>query len=95
MKENIIHLIQDDIKISKLISNLQNLGISACNYYLNNSRVIFNLMGIPIEEETQDLYHRMIELGSDAGEYNSSSKNVEELAEDIYSFLKIMEMKLK
>ncbi|MCO5259675.1 MAG: hypothetical protein M9916_05980 [Crocinitomicaceae bacterium] len=52
-------------------------------------------MGIPIEEETQDLYHRMIELGSDAGESNSSSKNVEELAEDIYSFLKITEMKLK
>lgn len=94
MKENIIHLIQDDIKISKLISNLQNLGISACNYYLNNSRVIFNLMGIPIEEETQDLYHRMIELGSDPGEYNSSSK-IEELAEDIYGFLRVMEMKLK
>lgn len=45
MKTNILRLIQDDIKISRLIGVLEQLDISANSYYLGNSAVIFFLYG--------------------------------------------------
>lgn len=65
MKENIIRLIQDDIKISRLVNALESLNISAYQYNLGNVKVIFSLMGIPEDEEKSEIYFKMIERGED------------------------------
>jgi len=47
MKNHIIRLIKDDIKITTLILSLEILNISAPDHYLGNSTIIFDLMQIP------------------------------------------------
>jgi hypothetical protein len=83
MKTNIISLIQDDIKISRLIGLLENLAISANSYYLGNFTVIFSLMEITDSEENRESYHCLVEQGEDLDKYGSPEK-VKELAEEIY-----------
>lgn len=83
MKTNIISLIQDDIKISRLIGLLENLAISANCYYLGNSKVIFSLMEITDNEENRESYHFLVERGEDLDKYDSPEK-VKELVEEIY-----------
>lgn len=89
MKTNILRLIQDDIKISRLIGVLEQLDISANSYYLGNSTVIFSFMGIADNEHNQELYHRMVEQGEDLEKYLAPAK-VKELAEEIYKQLLVL-----
>lgn len=89
MKTNILRLIQDDIKISRLIGVLEQLDISANSYYLGNSSVIFSFLGIPDNEHNQELYHRMVEQGEDLDKYLAPVK-VKELAEEIYKQLLVL-----
>lgn len=89
MKTNILRLIQDDIKISRLIGVLEQLDISANSYYLGNSTVIFSFLGIADNEQNQELYHRMVERGEDLDKYLSPA-NVKELAEEIYKQLLVV-----
>ncbi|MGV3609850.1 MAG: hypothetical protein ACO1N0_02805 [Fluviicola sp.] len=83
MKSNIIRLIKDDIKISRLVNTLERLQVSAHQYSLGNSGVIFSLMGVPAEEQNLDLYYKLIEQGEDVTKYNTNEK-IEELAEEIF-----------
>lgn len=87
MKKNIVLLISDDIKISTLVNMLESIGISAYNYYLNNSKVIFSLMGIPLKDETQDFYYKLIELGINIQKDHTLTER-KKLAEEIYTSLK-------
>lgn len=89
MKTNILRLIQNDIKISRLIGVLEQLDISANSYYLGNSTVIFSFMGIAENEHNKDWYHLMVEQGEDLDKYLSSAK-VKELAEEIYKQLLVL-----
>ncbi|MNK12768.1 hypothetical protein D3C87_308440 [compost metagenome] len=85
---NIVRLIRDDIKISRLINTLEQLNVSAYQYTLGNSKVIFSLMGIPDEEQNFEIYYKMIEQGEDLTKYDSNEK-IEELAEDVFKQLMI------
>lgn len=89
MKTNILRLIQDDIKVSRLIGVLEQLDISANSYYLGNSTVIFSFMGIADNEHNQELYHHMVERGEDLDKYLAPEK-VKELAEEIYKCLLVL-----
>lgn len=61
MKHHIIQLIKDDVKVTQLIQTLQKLDISAGQYYLCNSSVIFYLMGILDDEPMLEKYSGLIE----------------------------------
>jgi hypothetical protein len=89
MKRNMILLIRDDIKISRLINTLEQLNVSARHYHLSNSTVIFSLMGIPEEEPNLEIYYKMIEQGADLDKYDSNEK-IEELAEGIFKQLMVV-----
>ena len=86
MKKNIIRLIQDDIKISRLVNALERLNISAYQYSLGNSKVIFSLMGIPEDEQNSEIYFKMVERGEDVTKYDTIEK-IEELSEEIFKQL--------
>lgn len=85
---NIVRLIRDDIKISRLINTLERLNVSAYQYTLGNSKVIFSLMGIPDEEQNFEIYYKMIEQGEDLTKYDSNEK-IEELAEEVFRQLMV------
>lgn len=87
MKKNIVLLISDDIKITTLVNTLEDLDISTYEYYLSNSKVIFNLMGIPLKDETLDFYFKLIEFGVNIKKENASIER-EKLAKEIYTSLK-------
>ncbi len=89
MKSNIVHLIRDDIKISRLIDTLERLNVSARLYHLSNSKVVFSLMGIPEEEPNLEIYYKLIEQGADLDKYDSNEK-IEELAEGIFKQLMVV-----
>lgn len=89
MKTNIISLIRDDIKISRLIDTLERLNISAHQYNLGNSKVVFSLMGIPEEEPKLEIYYKLVEQGADLEQYDSNEK-IEELAEGIFRQLMVV-----
>jgi hypothetical protein len=88
MKKNIIQLIKDDIKISRLVGTLERLDVSANKYYLGNSIVIFSLLGIIENDQNTELYNKLIEQGEDLKKYDSIEK-VEELAEVVYKQLMV------
>lgn len=86
MKTNILRLIQDDIKISRLIGVLENLEIYASSYYLGNSTVIFSLMGITDNEQNQEFYQLLIEQADDLEKYRTP-EDLSKLAEEVYERL--------
>lgn len=90
MKSNILTLIKDDIKISRLTNTLDRLHVPTAHYPLGNSKVIFSLMGIPEEEATLEIYYILIEQGADLEQYDSNEK-IEELAEGILGELMVFE----
>lgn len=83
MKKNIIRLIRDDIKISRLINTLERLNVSAHQYNLGNSMVIFSLLGIPEDDQKTEVYFKMVEQGEDLSKYDTNEK-IEELSEEIF-----------
>jgi hypothetical protein len=85
MKPYILLLIQDDIKITTLIGALENLRISARDYHLNNSTVIFHLMGIPETEEQVEAYCKLIESGKE--ELINNPKELQVFAKAVYTKL--------
>ena len=86
MKTNILRLIQDDIKISRLIGVLENLNIYANSYYLGNATVIFSLMGITDNEQNQEFYQLMVEQADDLEKYRTPEA-LKEFTEEIYGAL--------
>jgi hypothetical protein len=53
---------------------LEQLTISAYQYNLSNSKVVFSLMGILEEEQTLEIYYKLIELGADLEQCDSNQK---------------------
>ncbi|HEY1054631.1 MAG TPA: hypothetical protein VGE24_05830 [Emticicia sp.] len=66
-----------------MINTLERLNVSAYQYTLGNSKVIFSLMGIPDEEQNFEIYYKLIEQGEDLTKYDSNEK-IEELADEIF-----------
>jgi hypothetical protein len=89
MKDNIVRLIQDDIKISRLIDTLERLNIQAYHYHLGNSKVIFSLMNIPEIEPNLEIYYQLIERAEDLAEYNTPEK-MEALADEVFRQLTVL-----
>ncbi len=79
MKSNILTLIKDDIKISRLTNTLDRLHVPTTHYPLGNSKVIFSLMGIPDNETNLEIYYKLIEQGADL-----DHEKIDELAEGIF-----------
>jgi len=86
MRNNILRLIKDDIKVTRLINTLESLEVSAHRYTLGNVYVVFSLLGIQQDDQNLDLYFKMIEQGEDLEKYDSNEK-IEELAEGIFKQL--------
>ncbi len=82
MKANILTLIQDDIKISRLTNTLDRLHVPANHYPLGNAKVIFSLLEIPETEQNFETYYQLIEQAADSEKDNSNEK-LEELAEGV------------
>ncbi|MGV3612778.1 MAG: hypothetical protein ACO1N0_17590 [Fluviicola sp.] len=82
MKANILTLIQDDIKISRLTNTLDRLHVPANHYPLGNAKVIFSLMEILEAEQNVEMYYKLIEQATDLEQCNSKEK-LEELAEGV------------
>lgn len=61
MKEIVLKLIIDDIKISIIANCLQTVGVSSNSIYLNNYLAIFYLMGIEEKEDMKDQYYQFLE----------------------------------
>lgn len=89
MKEHIVRLIRDDIKISRLIDTLERLNIQAHHYHLGNSTIIFSLMNIPEIEENLEVYYKLIEQGEDLNNYNTP-ESMEELADTVFKELQLL-----
>lgn len=77
MDEVIKILIEDDVKITRMISVFSSIGIDASDYATNNVVVIFNLLGIDYEKYS-DEYLKMIEIATKANNL-TASKIIEKL----------------
>lgn len=64
MKTIILHLIREDIKQTRFIQQLNNLGLSADEHLLNLSPVIFDLMELDrsTPEKADEVQERYMEL---------------------------------
>lgn len=89
MKETIIKLIQQDIQHTQFIENLNALGLTADNYYLNLNSIIFDLMQLDRStfeksEATTDLYYNLIQ---EAVSKQIDREEILQEAEKVYRFL--------
>lgn len=85
MKTNVLTLIKDDIKISRLTNTLDQLNVPVNHYPLGNAKVIFSLLEIPETEQNLESYYQLIEQAADLEKCDSNEK-IEELAEgDFYA----------
>ncbi|WP_343635661.1 hypothetical protein [Fluviicola sp.] len=87
MKTNVLTLIKDDIKISRLTNTLDRLNVPVNHYPLGNAKVIFSLMEISEVEQNFEMYYKLIEQAADLEQYDSTEK-IDELAEEIFRELK-------
>ena len=86
MKNNILYLIKDDIKISRLTNTLDRLHVPVNHYPLGNAKVIFSLMEIPEAEQNFETYYKLIEQVADLEKCDLNEK-LEELAEGVFGEL--------
>lgn len=90
MKDTIILLIEDDIRINQLVSTLGKIGIDASNVSFGTSKAIFDLMGIDRNNIDSNLlydrYFHLIEKGSDLESYRGTEQ-ITGLAHEIFGFL--------
>jgi hypothetical protein len=93
MKANILCLIQDDIKISRLTNTLDRLHVPTNHYPLGNAKVIFSLLEIPEEEQNFEIYYKLIEQAADSEKCDSNEK-LEELAEGAFREIVSIESEL-
>nr|WP_294862489.1 hypothetical protein [uncultured Fluviicola sp.] len=89
MKTNILTLIKDDIKISRLTNTLDRLHVPANDYPLGNAKVIFSLMEIPETEQNFESYYKLVEQAADL-EQDDSNEKIEELVEGVFRELMLI-----
>lgn len=83
-KEIIIQLIEDDIKITRLVFALNKLGFDADPFLIDTHLAVFTLMGIGRDEITEKMaekYFKMINKGARLKE-----EKVREYVIEIFSF---------
>jgi hypothetical protein len=83
MKANILTLIEDDIKISRLTNTLDLLNVPANHYPLGNAKVIFSLLEIQESEQNLETYYQLIEQAADSEQCDLNEK-LTELAEGVF-----------
>ena len=87
-KEQVLRLIESDILNSKLVFTLNKIGVDASNYLLDVSEVIFNLMGIQKEIQTEELFRKYYALVRQTEYYELKTKEEKEvLSKMIYQQL--------
>lgn len=92
-KNLLLSLIKDDLTNTKLVSALVAIQLDAHNYYLYLSETIFKLMGIENSLEQEEIYSQYVQLTEKVREVEVSSVEMDELAEEIYGFLLIQQIK--
>jgi hypothetical protein len=60
-KELIISLIKDDLKHTKLISGMEELGLNCDQYYLQLNEIFFSLIGFKSKEWEERAYEEYLE----------------------------------
>ncbi|MBI3134084.1 MAG: hypothetical protein HYZ14_05350 [Bacteroidetes bacterium] len=88
-KKLILSLIKDDLISSKLLRGLNKVGLDADQYCLFLSGTIFDLMGYPNNERSDEIFSEYIKLTeqSDNVDIRETPNSLNGLANEIYSFL--------
>ncbi len=89
IKQVILNLIQNDLRITCLVTGLDDLGMDAVRYQPSLSNSVFNLMGFnsnECDDKLLDAYCREIEKGA-VMNVVSSPPRLEETAIEIYDYL--------
>jgi hypothetical protein len=81
MKNSILLLIRDDIRLSRIVFNFEKLGIHAQTLLRDNLLVILSLLEIGKDEILSDEYYQMISKGVSID--NTAQQDID-LAEKIY-----------
>jgi hypothetical protein len=89
MEQVIKALIKDEVKSTKLVIGLNNMGVEASNFHLNLSNTILTIVGVKLNDEEFDRYDKMYEevLNIDI----EDNKSLNQLTNKIYRYL----MKIK
>lgn len=88
-KKLILSLIKDDLINSKLLRGLAKAGLDADRYCLFLSGTIFDLLGYPNTERSDEIFSEYIKLTeqSDQVDIRETPNTLDGLANDIYKFL--------
>ena len=88
-KQLILSLIKDDLINSKLLRGLNKAGLDADKYCLFLSGTIFDLMGFPNTERSDEIFSEYIKLTeqSDKVDIRETPNALDGLAHEIYVFL--------
>lgn len=86
-RQFVLSLIKEDLVNSKLIYNLNDMGIDASNYSLNLRSVIMALMGFQtVNDETHEKYTDLAMRSKDI-HFTENVKLLDPLIREIYNFL--------
>jgi hypothetical protein len=88
-KNLILSLIKDDLINSKLLRGLNKAGLDADKYCLFLSGTIFDLLGYPNSERSDEIFSKYIKLTeqSDKIDIKETPNTLDGLAKEIYIFL--------
>jgi hypothetical protein len=88
-KNLILSLIKDDLINSKLLRGLNKAGLDADQYCLFLSGTIFDLLGYPKNERSDEIFSEYIKLTeqSDKIDIKETPNTLDGLANEIYVFL--------
>lgn len=89
-KNLIISLIKDDLTNNKLVSGLNNLGLSAGDYHLQLSETILTMIGLDTEDDSiHDLYFQLTQQSEslDLSNISTREQQLNSMAQSIYSEL--------
>lgn len=89
-QEIIIKLIKDDLTNNKLIDGLNGMGLEADHYYLYLSEIIFEMIGITLDNKNFDRVYKLYEkLTKHAQRIDIKERNgqMDTLAKEVYTEL--------
>ena len=61
MRDAILLIIEEEIKLTTLVRSLKQLNIDVTEYLPNTSKAVFDLMGIEVNDTITDTYFQMVE----------------------------------
>lgn len=87
-KKQVLILIESDILNSKLVFTLNNIGVDASDYLIDIPDVVFKLMGIKKEKQTEELFKKYYALVRKVEHLELKTKDEKErLSKEIYTDL--------